>query len=35
MSIKEIQESLDLGASAVKMRIKRAKEKVIKAYNKL
>lgn len=35
MSIKEIQESLDLGASAVKMRIKRAKEKVIIAYNKL
>jgi len=35
MSIKEIQESLGLGSSAVKMRIKRAKEKVIKAYNKL
>ena len=35
MSIKEIQEALDLGASAVKMRIKRAKERVINAYNKL
>jgi len=35
MAIKEIQESLDLGASAVKMRIKRAKEKVILAYNNL
>ncbi len=35
MSIKEIQEALDLGASAVKMRIKRAKEKVVNAYNKL
>ena len=35
MSIKEIQEALGLGASAVKMRIKRAKEKVIIAYNNL
>lgn len=35
MSIKEIQEAIDLGASAVKMRIKRAKEKVVNAYNKL
>ncbi|WP_369048545.1 RNA polymerase sigma factor [Tenacibaculum sp. UWU-22] len=30
MSIQEIQEVLGLGASAVKMRIKRAKEKVVK-----
>lgn len=35
MSIKEIQQSLDIGESAVKMRVKRAKEKVIKAYNDL
>lgn len=35
MSIKEIQEALGLGASAVKMRVKRAKEKVINAYNTL
>ncbi len=35
MSIKEIQEALDLGASAVKMRIKRAKERVIKTYNQI
>ena len=35
MSIKEIQEVLSLGASAVKMRVKRAKEKVIIAYNNL
>jgi len=35
MSIKEIQESLNLGASAVKMRIKRAKERVVKMYNQI
>ncbi|MDY0780727.1 sigma-70 family RNA polymerase sigma factor [Tenacibaculum sp. IB213877] len=35
MSLKEIQESLDLKESAVKMRLKRAKEKVVKAYNEL
>jgi RNA polymerase sigma-70 factor (ECF subfamily) len=35
MSIKDISESLDIGDSAVKMRLKRAKEKVIKAYNEL
>lgn len=35
MSIKDIQLVLDLGSSAVKMRLKRAKEKVVKAYNDL
>ncbi|WBX70831.1 sigma-70 family RNA polymerase sigma factor [Tenacibaculum retecalamus] len=35
MSIKEISEALEIGDSAVKMRLKRAKEKVIKAYNAL
>ena len=35
MSIQEIQESLDLGASAVKMRVKRAKERVVKKYEEL
>lgn len=35
MSIKEISEALELGGSAVKMRLKRAKEKVVKAYNAL
>ena len=35
MSIKEIQEALSLGASAVKMRIKRAKERVINVYNQI
>ncbi len=35
MTIKEMQEVLELGESAIKMRIKRAKEKVINAYNKL
>ena len=35
MSIKEISLALDLGDSAVKMRLKRAKEKVVKAYNEL
>lgn len=35
MSIKEIQEVLEIGESAVKMRVKRAKEKVVKAYNSL
>ena len=32
-SIQDIMNTLDLGESAVKMRIKRAKDKVIKAYN--
>lgn len=35
MTIKEISQLLELGDSAVKMRLKRAKEKVVKAYNKL
>lgn len=35
MSIKEIASVLDLGESAVKMRVKRAKEKVVKAYQEL
>ena len=35
MSVKDISEGLELGESAVKMRLKRAKEKVIKAYNEL
>ena len=35
MSIKEIKEALGVGESAVKMRIKRAKQKVITAYEEL
>ena len=35
MPIKEIQEVLGIGASAVKMRIKRAKERVLITYNNL
>ena len=35
LSIKEISASLDIGESAVKMRIKRAKEKVMEIYKKL
>lgn len=35
MSIKDISEGLELGESAVKMRLKRAKDKVVKAYNEL
>ncbi|AUC86731.1 RNA polymerase subunit sigma-70 [Polaribacter sp. ALD11] len=35
MSIKEIKEILNIGESAVKMRIKRAKAKVIKLYEEL
>ncbi len=35
MSIKEIKEALDIGESAVKMRIKRAKQKVISVYGEL
>ncbi|WP_435264290.1 RNA polymerase sigma factor [Tenacibaculum sp. nBUS_03] len=35
MSIKEISGVLELGESAVKMRLKRAKEKVVKTYNEL
>lgn len=35
MSIQEIQESLGLGASAVKMRVKRAKERVVNKYQEL
>lgn len=34
-SIKEISKSLDIGESAVKMRLKRAKEKVMELYKKL
>ncbi|TXD47796.1 sigma-70 family RNA polymerase sigma factor [Polaribacter sp. IC073] len=35
MSIKEIKEVLNIGESAVKMRVKRAKEKVVKLYEAL
>ncbi|GGD84040.1 DNA-directed RNA polymerase sigma-70 factor [Maribacter cobaltidurans] len=35
VSIKELESTLDLGSSAVKMRLKRAKAKVIEAYNSL
>ncbi len=35
MSIKDISELLEIGESAVKMRLKRAKEKVVNAYNEL
>lgn len=35
MSIKEIKEVLNIGESAVKMRVKRAKEKVVKMYEEL
>ncbi|AOW21635.1 RNA polymerase sigma factor [Urechidicola croceus] len=35
MSIKELQEALQIGASAVKMRLKRAKEKVVNIYENL
>ena len=35
MSIKEIQETLGIGESAVKMRLKRAKERVLITYNNL
>ncbi|MEE9409016.1 MAG: sigma-70 family RNA polymerase sigma factor [Polaribacter sp.] len=35
MSIKEIKDVLEIGESAVKMRIKRAKEKVVKMYEEL
>ncbi|MDT0558753.1 sigma-70 family RNA polymerase sigma factor [Ichthyenterobacterium sp. W332] len=34
LSIREISEALDLGESAVKMRLKRAKEKLITVYQK-
>jgi RNA polymerase sigma-70 factor (ECF subfamily) len=33
MSIKELADVLDIGESAVKMRLKRAKEKLINVYN--
>ncbi len=33
LSIKELSEALDIGESAVKMRLKRAKEKLINKYN--
>lgn len=33
MSIKELQDVLDIGESAVKMRLKRAKDKLIEVYN--
>ncbi len=35
MSIKEIQEALDIGESAVKMRLKRAKARLAKLFEKL
>ena len=35
LSIKEISEGLEVGESAVKMRLKRAKEKVVNVYNEL
>jgi len=35
MTIKEIQELLKIGESAVKMRIKRAKQKVLRTYEEL
>lgn len=35
LSIKEISEGLKIGESAVKMRLKRAKEKVVNIYNEL
>ena len=34
LSIKEIESALGIGESAVKMRIKRAKDKLITVYNK-
>jgi len=33
LTIKEIESVLDIGESAVKMRIKRAKDKLVKVYN--
>lgn len=33
LSIKELAEALDIGESAVKMRLKRAKEKLVQKYN--
>ena len=33
LSIKELSEALDIGESAVKMRIKRAKEKLVRKYD--
>ena len=35
VSIKELQELLEVGESAVKMRIKRAKARIVETYNKL
>jgi len=35
LSIKEISAALEIGQSAVKMRVKRAKEKVMEMYTKL
>jgi len=35
MSIKDISAVLEVGESAVKMRLKRAKAKVVKTYNEL
>ncbi|MFY0603808.1 MAG: sigma-70 family RNA polymerase sigma factor [Flavobacteriaceae bacterium] len=35
MSIKELSQVLEIGESAVKMRIKRAKEKVVKVYHEI
>ena len=33
LSIKELSEALDIGESAVKMRLKRAKEKLVLKYD--
>ncbi|WP_439153254.1 RNA polymerase sigma factor [Winogradskyella sp.] len=33
LSIKELSESLDIGESVVKMRLKRAKEKLVRNYD--
>lgn len=35
LSIKELSQALDIGESAVKMRLKRAKEKLVQKYNNL
>lgn len=35
MSIKELSQVLDVGESAVKMRLKRAKEKIVKVYHEM
>ncbi|WP_368662429.1 RNA polymerase sigma factor [Zobellia laminariae] len=35
ISIKELTSILDVGESAVKMRLKRAKSRIVEAYNKI